>query len=83
MDKKYKLKDPTPEEQEEFRKGLEELLAKLSLTLTLGINKKGLGIKLENGKMEYGFIDEPSMMIQKKIEIVEVEKESNENTSKN
>lgn len=66
---KYKLEDASNEELEVFKKEMDELLAKLSLNLSLVINKKGISIKLENGTVENIFIDQPTLVIQKKVEI--------------
>ncbi len=73
QEKKYKSVDASKEDQEAFGKGLSELLEKLSLTLNLSIIKKGISIKLDNGALESGFMDSPTLMLQKKIEISEVE----------
>jgi len=64
----YNLVDASAEDNLAFKQGLEELLSKLSLHLSLIINKKAIGIKLEDGTSENGFIDQPSLLLQKKVE---------------
>lgn len=71
--KKFRLEDCSKEEMQEFKEGMDELLNKLSLKLSLVINKKGMQIKLDNGKVETAFIDQPTLLVQKKIEEVEAE----------
>lgn len=73
MDKQYKLEDASQEEMQKFKDGMDELLNKLSLNLSLIINKKALSMKMEDGKVDNVFIDQPTLLIQKKVEIAESE----------
>lgn len=66
---KFELSDATPEDQKAFSEGMEELLNKLSLGISLVINKKNVSIKGEDGKVENGFIDQAVLIIQKKTPI--------------
>lgn len=71
MDNKFTLSEASAEETEAFKEGLDELLTKFSLSLSLLINKKGIAIKTDDGKVESGFIDQPTLLIQKKTPTVE------------
>jgi hypothetical protein len=73
MDKKYDLKDSSIEDQKAFKQGLEELLTKLSLNLSVNIIKVPISIKLEDGTIKNVFADEPTILLQKKVEIAEPE----------
>jgi hypothetical protein len=73
---KYKLSDASNEEQQKFGEGLNKLLEELSLAFSVVINKVPIIIKLENGQEKNVFADEPSIIIQHKTELVEVEKGS-------
>lgn len=72
---KYILQDATIEDQELFKNGLNELLDKNSLALSLTINKRPITVKLEDGNSVVTFTDEPSIIIQKKVIVPEVEKD--------
>jgi len=72
-DEKYVLSEASPEDMGEFKKGMDDLLNRLSLVCTLNINKKGVSIKLENGEKINSFVDEPTLLIQKKTKQVEDE----------
>lgn len=73
MEKKYKFSDASLEELQSFKEGMDKLLAELSLGISLVINKKEVVTKLENGSTDRFFVDQPSLMIQKKVEKVETE----------
>ena len=70
-----KLTDASQEESKKFSEGLTKLLNELSLALSLTINKIPVTIKLENGQVKNVFTDEPSLIIQHKMEVELVEKE--------
>lgn len=74
---KFRLEDADKETQEAFAQGFKELLDKLSVVATLAIVKKGMNFKMENGKDEVGFFDQPTLLLQKKIEEVTPEIVSN------
>lgn len=69
MEQKFKLIDASNEELATFKKEMDKLLVKLSLNLNLVINKKPIAITLDDGRVENVFIDQPVLLIQKKIEI--------------
>jgi len=68
-EKKFQLSDASPEDVTAFQKGMDELLEKLSLAVTLVINKRGVSIKLENGEIVNSFVDQPTLLVQKKTEV--------------
>jgi hypothetical protein len=69
MDKKFVLKDATVEDQKAFGEGLNELCNKLGLTFNIGIVKQVLNVKGEDGKNKSVFVDEPTVLLQKKVTI--------------
>ncbi len=74
MEKKYKLVPATNEESEAFGNDFKEFLAKYpNKSITLGINKEMVNIKMEDGTMKQLFADSPTMLIHNKVEIVEPE----------
>jgi hypothetical protein len=73
MDKKFELKEALPEDQIAFKQGLEELLTKLTLVFNVNIIKVPVGIKMEDGSIKNVFADEPTIILQKKVEVVEPE----------
>lgn len=66
---KFNLTDCSQEDQLAFKQGLEELLNKLSLNLSVNIIKSAVGIKLEDGTIKNVFADEPTFLLQKKVAI--------------
>jgi hypothetical protein len=64
-----KLEEATTEDQLAFKTGLEKLLKDLSLNLTVNIVKVPIGVKLEDGSVKNVFADEPSFLLQKKVEV--------------
>lgn len=73
-ERKFKLVDATPEENQKFADEFSALLKKFpELNITTNIVKKSMTIKLEDGKQEIVYVDFPTILIQKKIEIVETE----------
>jgi hypothetical protein len=66
---KTNLVEATQSDQDAFKKGLEELLNKLSLKLTLNIVKSAVGVKLEDGSVKNVFADGPTIILQKKVEV--------------
>lgn len=73
MEKKYKFVDADANDQVAFKKEMDEVLNKLSLGLSLAIIKKEVSTKMENGTIETYFVDQPTLIIQKRIEEVEAE----------
>ena len=74
--KKYVFSDADANDQKAFSEGLEKLLTELSLGINLVINKIPVTLKSESGNPVNGFMDSPSIVLQKKIEQVEAEKTS-------
>ena len=68
---KINLVEATNEDQQAFKQGLEELLTKLSLTFNVNIIKVPVGIKMEDGSVKNVFADEPTIILQKKVEVAE------------
>ena len=64
-----KLTDCSTEDQTAFKTGLEKLLNDLSLNLVVNIVKVPVGIKMEDGSVKNVFADEPSFLLQKKVEV--------------
>lgn len=62
----FSYSDASAEEKKAFTDGMDELLNKLSLSINLVINKKGISIKGDNGQVEVGFMDQPMLLLQKK-----------------
>jgi hypothetical protein len=77
-----KLIDATPEDLKIFKEKMDAVLSELSLGLNLSINKQPVGIKLEDGTIQNGFIDQPTMLIQKKVEVAEEIKSPYDETDK-
>ena len=73
MDKKFELKEALIEDQQAFKQGLDELLTKLSLVFNVNIIKVPVGIKMEDGSVKNVFADEPTIILQKKVEVIEPE----------
>lgn len=74
MEKKYKMVDASPEENQKFAEAFSALLKTFpDLSVTTNIVKKSVTIKLDDGKQETVFFDFPTLLIQKKVEIVEAE----------
>lgn len=65
--KKFTLVDSTPEDQKAFAEGIEELLTRHSLSLSLIINKKAIAINGEGDKPESAFVDQPMLVLNKKV----------------
>lgn len=63
---KFELADASAEDTKAFTEGIDALLAKLSLGISLVINKKGISVKNDDGKVENVFVDQPTLLIQKK-----------------
>jgi hypothetical protein len=63
------LVEATQEDQNAFKKGLEELLATLSLQLSLSIVATPIGIKTQTGENKVAFANEPTIILQKKVEV--------------
>lgn len=75
MDKKIKLVDASPEENQKFAEAFATLLKTFpDLSVTTNIVKKSMQIKMDNGNTETVFFDSPTLLIQKKIEEVVAEK---------
>lgn len=71
-EKTYKLVDASVEENQKFAESFSELLKNFpELNITANIVKKSVILKMEDGKMETVFFDSPTLLIQKKIEVVE------------
>jgi hypothetical protein len=83
MQNSYKLVDASAEDLAAFKEGVDKLLEELSLNLSLTINKQPLTVKLEDGSSQMAFADQPSMVVQKRIEIEIVEKKKDEPDTKN
>jgi hypothetical protein len=66
---KFSLQECSPTDQQAFKDGLKELLDKLSLNFTVNIIKVSVGIKLEDGTVKNVFADEPTILLQKKVEV--------------
>ena len=81
MDKKYRIEEASADDQKAFNDGLNKLLAELSLTATLAIVKKGIAVKNEKGETENVFGDQPTLILQKRIEEVVAEKTSETETT--
>ena len=62
------LVEATQEDQNAFKKGLEELLTTLSLQLSLSIVATPIGIKTPTGENKVAFANEPTIILQKKVE---------------
>ena len=70
---KTNLVDATQSDQNAFKKGLEELLTSLSLQLSLSIVTTPIGIKTLTGENKVAFANEPTIILQKKVEVAEPE----------
>ena len=69
MDKKFRVEDATTDDQKAFSEGLNKLLTELSLTFILVVNKLPLNVKNADGTSKNVFVDEPMLLLQKKIEV--------------
>jgi hypothetical protein len=65
----FKLVDSSVQDQIDFKKGVEELCDKLSLSFSIMINKVSLNVKNEDGTSKNVFVDEPMLLLQKKVAI--------------
>lgn len=74
MEKKYKLVDASPEENQKFADAFSALLKSFpDLNVITNIVKKSINVKMDNGQTEIVFFDSPTLLIQKKVEVLETE----------
>jgi len=66
---KFSLQETSVTDQQAFKKGVEEVCDKLSLTFSVMINKVSLNVKNEDGTSKNVFVDEPMLLLQKKVAI--------------
>ncbi len=71
MDKKYNLVPLLPEEQTAFKDSFEKLLADQSLSFDVVPQFERIAIKTDDGKDKVGYIVNPSIIINKKVEVTE------------
>ena len=71
MEKKYTYSEPSLEDQQAFKAGLEELCNKLSLSFNQGINKVPIVVKDTQGQPKNIFAEEPVILLQKRTEVPE------------
>lgn len=70
--KKFRLIDASDEENKKFAEAFSALLKTFpDLQITTNIVKKMITMKMEDGSMQQLFMDSPTLLIQKKVEIVE------------
>ncbi len=73
--KKFRLEDASAEDNKKFAEAFSALLKTFpNLQISTNIVKKPISIKMDDGKVENVFFDSPTLLIQKKVEIVEAEK---------